>query len=255
MVKHSTYYIARIVILALYIAINTVSAYPVQNDHRPVKSKWVVLFDGKTITGWHNYNKTDAVGWGIEEGALTPTGGGGDLTTDKEYENFELEFDFKIPPGSNSGVLYKVVEQPDIKRTVFTAPEYQIIDDNGYIFRGGKGEQIFVDSKGDSLKLKGGQLTGANYDLHPPTNLKAVKAPGQWNKGRIVVKNNHIQHYINGIKVVDYQYGNEEWKEKVAKSKYAEWPYANPHAKGKIALQSHNAKEKVWFRNIRIKEL
>jgi hypothetical protein len=242
-------------IIVLFFAITAVNAKTSHNDPPRSKPKWVVLFDGKTTKGWHNYNKTDASGWGVEDGALTPTGGGGDLTTDGEYENFELEFDFKIPPGSNSGVLYKVVEHPDIKRTVFSAPEYQIIDDHGYVFRSSKGEQIWVDSKGDSIKLKDSQLTGANYDLHPPTDLKAVKAPGQWNKGRIVVKNNHIQHYINGKKVVDYQYGTEEWKGMVAKSKYVDWPYSKPHARGKIALQSHNVREKVWFRKIRIKEL
>lgn len=221
------------------------------------KAKWVNLFDGKTISGWHNYNKSDADGWVIENGTLTNdgTGKGGDLTTDKEYENFELEFDFKIPPGSNSGVLYKVVESPEIKRTVFSAPEYQIIDDQGYVFRNGKGEQLFVDAKGDSLKLHDVQLTGANYDLNPPSDRSAVKAPGKWNKARIVVDGNHISHYINGKKVVDYQYGDDNWKAMVAKSKYADWPYAQPHAKGKIALQSHNIREKVWFKNIRIKEL
>ncbi len=237
-------------VLSIFPGINADAAR--ESDAR--KPKWVTLFDGKTIQGWHNYNKTDASGWLIENGALTSDGTGGDLTTEKEYENFELEFDFKIPPGSNSGVLYKVTEQSDIKRTVFSAPEFQIIDDKGYIFRNGKGEQLFVDAKGDSLKLHDVQLTGANYDLNPPVDLSAVKAPGQWNKARIVVDHDHITHYINGKKVVDYQYGNDNWKAMVAKSKYADWPYAKPHAKGKIALQSHNAREKVWFRKIRIQE-
>ena len=219
------------------------------------KPKWVTLFDGKTITGWHNYNKEGWAGWLIEDGSLTSDGTGGDLTTDKEYENFELEFDFKIPPGSNGGVLYKVTEQPDIKRTVFSGPEYQIIDDYGYVFRDGKGQPIKVDAKGETLKLHDVQLTGANYDINPPSDLTAVKAPGEWNKGRIVVNHNHVEHFINGKKVVDYQYGDGNWKAMVSKSKYADWPYAIPHAKGKIALQSHNIKEKVWFRNIRVKEL
>ena len=219
------------------------------------KPKWVILFDGKIITGWHNYNREGSAGWLIEDGSLTSDGTGGDLTTDKEYENFELEFDFKIPPGSNGGVLYKVIEKPEIKRTVFSGPEYQIIDDNGYIFRDGKGQPTKVDAKGETLKLHDVQLTGANYDINPPSDLTAVKPPGEWNKGRIVVNNNHIEHFINGKKVVDYVYGDDNWKAMVSKSKYADWPYAMPHAKGKIALQSHNIKEKVWFRNIRVKEL
>lgn len=219
------------------------------------KSKWVTLFDGKTIKGWHNYNKQGMTGWLIEDGALAPDGTGGDLVTDQEYENFELEFDFKIPPGSNSGVLYKVTELPDIKRTVFSAPEYQIIDDKGYVFRNGKGEPITVDAKGETLKLHDVQLTGANYDLNPPLDQSAVKSPGEWNTGKIVVNKNHVEHYLNGKKIVDYVYGDDTWKAKVAKSKYAEWPYAKAHAKGKIGLQNHNVKEKVWFKNIRIREI
>ncbi|CAG5011940.1 hypothetical protein DYBT9275_05060 [Dyadobacter sp. CECT 9275] len=219
------------------------------------KPKWVTLFDGKAIKGWHNYNKEGVAGWLIENGTLTPDGTGGDLVTDKEYGDFELEFDFKIPPGSNSGVLYKVIEKPEIKRTVFSAPEYQIIDDKGYVFRNGKGEQIKVDANGETLQLHDVQLTGANYDMNPPSDLTAVKAPGEWNKGRIVVNKNHIEHYINGKKVVDYQYGDDNWKTLVKKSKYADWPYAVPHARGKIALQNHHPREKIWFRNIRIKEL
>jgi hypothetical protein len=239
-------------VFALNLSLISVAAF---SFHGPKKPKWVVLFDGKAIQGWHNYNKQGSEGWLIEDGARTSDGTGGDLVTDKEYENYELEFDFKIPAGSNSGVLYKVTEEPDIKRTVFSAPEYQIIDDKDYIFRGGKGERIWLDAKGDSLKLHDVQLTGANYDMNPPSDLTAVKAPGQWNKGKIVVNGSHVEHYINGKKVVDYQYGDANWKAMVAKSKYADWPYAKAHAKGKIALQSHNAKEKVWFRNIRIKEL
>jgi hypothetical protein len=210
------------------------------------KDKWVTLFDGKTITGWHSYSKDAAVGWHIEDGFLTPDGTGGDLVTDKEYENFDLEFDFKIPAGSNSGVLYKVIEKPEIKRTVFSAPEYQIIDDKGYIWK---------DANGKLLQLKDSQLSGANYDMDAPTDLTAVKPPETWNKGRIVVHNDKIEHYLNGKKVVAYTYGSEDWKTKIAKSKFVDWPYATPHAKGKIALQNHNVKEKVWFRNIRIKEL
>lgn len=210
------------------------------------KGKWVTLFNGKTINGWHSYSKDAAVGWLIEDGSLTPDGTGGDLVTDKEYENFDLEFDFKIPPGSNSGVLYKVVEKPEIKRTVFSGPEYQIIDDKGYVWK---------SADGKILQLKDSQLSGANYDMDAPTDLSAVKPAGEWNKGRIVVNNNQIEHYLNGKKIVEYQYGSDNWKARLAKSKFAEWPYATAHAKGKIALQNHNVKEKVWFRNIRIREL
>lgn len=206
--------------------------------------KWVSLFDGKTIKDWHSYHHDGVVGWYVEDGAMTPDGTGGDLVTNKEYENFDLEFEFKIPKGSNSGVVYKVIDSPDIKSTYMSGPEYQVIDDKGYL-----------DGNGKLYDLKDTQMTGANYDVQPPTDFSLVKTPGEWNKGRIVVNNNHVEHYLNGKKVVDYQYGSDEWKAMVAKSKFADWAYAKPHAKGKIALQNHNPKERVWYRNIKIREL
>lgn len=210
----------------------------------PPKPKWTSLFNGKEIKGWHSYHKDGVVGWHVDNGAITPDGTGGDLVTDKEYENFELEFEFKIPKGSNSGVVYKIIDSPEIKSTYMSGPEYQVIDDKGYL-----------DGEGKPYKLKETQMTGANYDMIPPSDFNVVKAPGEWNKGRIVVNNNHVEHYLNGKKVVDYQYGSDEWKQLVAKSKFANWPYATPHAKGKIALQNHSPKEQVWYRNIQIREL
>ena len=206
--------------------------------------KWTSLFDGKTIKGWHSYHKEGVVGWYVEDGAMTPDGTGGDLVTDKEYENFDLEFEFKIPKGSNSGVVYKIIDNPDIKTTYMSGPEYQVIDDKGYL-----------DAAGKPYNLKDTQLTGADYDMIPPADLTVVRPVGEWNKGRILVNNNHVEHYLNGKKMVEYDYGSEAWKTLVAKSKFANWPYATPHAKGKIALQNHSPKERVWYRNVQIREL
>lgn len=210
------------------------------------KPKWTNLFDGKTITGWHSYHKTGVVGWSVDDGAITPDGTGGDLVSDKEYENFDLEFEFKLPKGSNSGVLYKVTDRSDIVSTYMSGPEYQVIDDRGF---------EWFDKDGKRLQLAKTQLTGAAYDMYEPTDLNQIKPIGEWNKGRIVVDNNHIEHFLNGKKVVDYQYGSDDWKTHVAKSKFATWAYATPHAKGNIAFQCHSPKEKVWYRNVRIKEL
>lgn len=212
-------------------------------DH---KDKWTSLFDGKTISGWHSYHKTGVVGWSVEDGAMTPDGTGGDLVTDKEYENFDLEFDFKIPTGSNSGVIYKVEDRPDIATTYMSGPEYQVIDDRGFDWR---------DKDGKKIELAESQLTGAAYDVYAPNDKNLVKPAGEWNKGRIRVNNNHVEHYLNGKKVVEYHYGSDDWKAQVAKSKFAKWPYATPHARGKIAFQCHSPKEKVWYRNVRIREL
>jgi len=223
----------------LLISCLLVAALPISKP-----GKWVSLFDGKTISGWHSYHHDKVVGWYVEDGAMTPDGTGGDLVTDKEYEDFDLEFEFKIPKGSNSGVVYKIIDSPDIKSTYMSGPEFQVIDDKGYLGADGK-----------PYGLKDTQMTGANYDVMPPADMNVAKTPGEWNKGRIVVSNNHVEHFLNGKKVVDYQYGSDEWKASVAKSKFANWPYATPHAKGKIALQNHSPKERVWYRNVRIREL
>lgn len=204
--------------------------------------KWKKLFDGKTTKGWHSYRSDEVKGWMVMGGALMTHGGSGDLVTNEEYENFELEFDFKIPAKKNSGVIYKVLEDPK-NATYFSGPEYQIIDDEGYPPFNDGGKMVSLNDK---------QKTGANYDMQAPSQWVA-KPVGQWNTGRIVINNNHIEHWLNGVKVVDYEYGSEAWKAQLAKSKFAKWTYATPHAKGRIALQDHG--DEVWFRNMRIRTL
>lgn len=203
------------------------------------KGKWVNLFDGKTTNGWHTWKETGVKGWHVMGGVLMTHGKNGDLVTDKEYGDYILEFEFKSAPKGNSGLVYKVIEDinnKELKSTYTSGPEYQIIDDDNY-----------------PAKITDKQKTGANYDITAPISLTAVKAAGEWNKGKIVIKNNRIEHYLNGIKVADYEYGSVKWADDVAGSKFANWPYAKAHAKGKIALQDHG--DMVSFRKIRIKEL
>ncbi len=197
---------------------------------------WTTLFDGNGIKGWHSWKKFDIKGWHVMGGVLMTHGGNGDLVTDKEYGDFELEFEFKAAPKGNSGVIYKVIERDDLGATYTSGAEYQIIDDKNY-----------------PDQIKDVQKTAANYDIQPANDLTIVKPAGEWNTGRIIIKNNHIEHWLNGVKVVEYEYGNDKWKADVVKSKFATWEYAKPHAKGKIALQDHG--DMVSFRNIRIKEL
>lgn len=198
---------------------------------------WVSLFDGSNLNQWHTFKKSEVVGWTIENGVLTTDGKGGDLVTNKSYTDFQLEFDFKIEPKGNSGVIYKVDEAMDEAHfaTYASGPEFQIIDDKGY-----------------PAKLNNVQLTGANYDIVAPLSYPS-NAPGQWNHGTIKIKKNKITHSVNGKKVATYIYGDAKWQAEVAKSKFAKWPYAQPHASGKIALQGHN--DRVYFKDIRIKEL
>lgn len=206
-------------------------------------SPWTNLFDGKSTKGWHSYLKKDVQGWTIDNGTLTTTGKGGDLVTDREFENFELEFDFKVQPKGNSGVIYKVIESKELNQPYISGPEFQVIDDKGY---------EWVEN-GQRKQLSTKQLTGASYDVLPPADLTIVKPAGEWNKGRILVNNNHVEHWLNGKKMVEYEYGSEAWKKMVAGSKFAKSKYAEPHAKGRISLQGHG--DTVWYRSIRIREL
>jgi hypothetical protein len=201
------------------------------------KGKKVKLFDGKTTKGWHSWQKTTVTGWYAMDGILMSPGKSGDLVTDKEYENFELTFEFRANPKGNSGIIYKVLDSEDPKVTTYmSGPEYQIIDDKNY-----------------PAVLKDVQKTGANYDMEPANDLTIVKPAGEWNTGKIIINNNHIEHWLNGKKVVEYEYGGDAWKAQLAKSKFATWEYAKPHAKGRIALQDHS--DPVSFKNMMIKEL
>ncbi len=203
------------------------------------KGKWVKLFDGKNTNNWHSWTLNEVKGWTIENGVLSTEGKSGDLLTNKMYENFILEFDFMVSPKGNSGVLYKVLEEPGNKNlfnTYASGVEYQIIDDANY------------GSPTTAL-----QKTGANYDIVAPNDFTAVKPAGEWNKGILKIQNGNVEHWLNGKKVVAYTYGNDEWKKMVANSKFAKWEYANPRDAGHISLQGHG--DKVSFRKIRIKEL
>lgn len=203
------------------------------------------LFDGKTTQGWHSYLKGDTViGWKAEEGVLAcPGKTGADLVTNEEFENFELRFSWNVEPEGNSGVIYKVIEDKKYPNTFETGPEYQIIDDKGYPPHTENGKEIRITDM---------QKSGANYDIQAPTAFKA-KTPGDWNDAILIVNKNHVEHWLNGEKVVEYEYGSTTWKKKVAASKFAKWEYAKPHPKGKIALQDHD--HTVMFRDIRIHTL
>ncbi|MBK6392978.1 MAG: DUF1080 domain-containing protein [Saprospiraceae bacterium] len=205
--------------------------------HLSSAQKKTMLFEGTAIKGWHNFKKSIVDSWTIEDGALTTDGKGSDLVSDKEYGDFVLDFDFKVQPKGNSGVIYKVIEVNDEAHfaTYASGPEFQIIDDIAY-----------------PEELKDVQKSGANYDINPPKMIASHPA-GEWNHGTIKVKNNKITHSINGKKVVKYTYGDATWDAGVVKSKFAKWPYAMAHHKGKIALQGHG--DRIYFKNIAIKEL
>jgi hypothetical protein len=201
--------------------------------------KAVALFDGKTLAGWRSYQHKPVDSWQAGDGMLFNKGNKdqdvkhADLITEKEYENFELSLDWKIAPGSNSGVLYMVTEE--FAASYHSGPEYQLIDDTGY-----------------PGKLEDWQKTGANYAMDVPM-MNATKPAGEWNHTIIKVNKGHVEHWLNGKKVVEYELWTDTWKQHKLSGKWKDTPGYGLAKKGHIALQDHGGE--VWFRNITIREL
>jgi hypothetical protein len=199
------------------------------------KEGFVLLFDGKTLDGWHVYHKKEAItGWKIANDAITRAGEDGDLITDKEYGDFELRIDWKISPKGNSGILYRGSETEE--HFYFTAPEYQVLDNEGH-----------PDGKNGPTRW-----AGANYALIAPSQT-VVKPVGEWNSARIIARGAHVEHWLNGVKIVEYELWSPEWKALVAGSKFKQWPSYGMSKSGHIGLQDHGAD--VAFKNIKIKVL
>lgn len=206
------------------------------------KNKPIALFDGKTLKGWHGFNKTgDIKNWQIEDGALVCLGAaadahGGDIVTDNEYENFMLSWDWKMTTGGNSGVMYHVVESAKYKAPYETGPEYQLIDDVNF-----------------PEKLEDWQKTGADYAMNLPNSNKSLKPVGEWNRSNIVFNKGHVEHWLNGKKIVEFQAWDDNWTIQKTTGKWKEFPEYGSAKKGRIALQDHG--HKVYFKNISIVEL
>jgi len=202
----------------------------------------IALFDGQSLKGWHGYNKTGEISnWKVIDGALVcmgaaPDAHGGDIVTDNNYSNFELSWEWKVDTGSNSGVMYHVVEDTAYEAPYQTGPEYQVIDDVTF-----------------PQKLEGWQMTGADYAMTVANEKKHLKPVGEWNSSKIIFNNGHVEHWLNGEKIVEFEAWTDEWNKKVAEGKWKDYPGYGKAKTGKIALQDHG--NKAYFRNIRIVEL
>jgi hypothetical protein len=212
------------------------------NSSDTVKGTAVSLFDGKSFNGWHGFNKTGEIkNWTIEDGAMVCLGAaadahGGDIVSDKEYENFELSWDWKISKGGNSGVMYHVVEDKKYQAPYETGPEYQMIDDIGF-----------------PEKIEEWQKSGADYAMYTANDKKKLKPVGEWNTSKIVFNKGHVEHWLNGEKIVEFQAWDDAWKKKVAEGKWKDYPDYGVAKTGRIALQDHG--NKAYFKNIMIREL
>lgn len=230
-------------LLALALSLNFSSSAVQAKSEQPKKGKWEQLFDGKTLNGWHNYLKAGqpvSDKWKVEDGAITLTkGGAGDIVTDKEYGDFELEIEWKISEKGNSGIMYHVKEDPKYTATYATGPEMQVLDNERH-----------PDAK---QGRNGNRTAGSLYDMLPPADPSAYKPAGEWNKAKLIVKNGKAEHYLNGKKIVEYPTSGPEWDKMVSESKFKGWEGFQKYSTGRIALQDHG--DRVWYRNIRIREL
>lgn len=204
------------------------------------KAGWKLLFDGKTTGGWRNYQKQDvSAGWQVVNGALCRVDKtAGDIVTVGQYDNFELSLYYQVPAHANSGIMYRVTE--DQSRPWQTGPEIQILDN--------------TDPSGDPQKA------GWAYALYKPADdpktgkpQDATKPVGQWNHFRLVCNGPRVEHWMNGVKYVEYEIGSEDWNQRVGASKFGQMPRFGKNTKGHIALQGDHGS--VCFTGIKIRPL
>ena len=211
------------------------------------KAGWEMLWDGETTKGWRGakLETFPEEGWEIKDGVLSvlASGGGestagGDIVTEAMYDNFEVKVDFKITEGANSGIKYYVDTELNKGEGSSIGLEFQILDDERH-----------PDAKLGNHE--GSRTVGSLYDLIQADTSKHMHPIRQWNTAHIVSKNNQVEHWLNGVKILEYERGSEDFLQLVSESKYKDWPNFGMLEKGNILLQDHG--DLVSFRNIKIK--
>jgi 3-keto-disaccharide hydrolase len=199
------------------------------------KTKWRVLFDGTSLDAWRGY-RTDKVpsGWRIADGLLVKDASVGDIVSKDEFGDFELELEWKIGEAGNSGIFYRGTEEYD--HIYWSAPEYQLLDD--------------IKAADNKTRLN---CAGAAYALYP-SPAGHLKPVGEWNRTRIIEKGSHVEHWLNGVKLLEYELWSPDWEARVKSSKFATYPNFGRAKKGHIGFQGDHSGA-LAFRNIRVREI
>lgn len=214
---------------------NTVDPAPTtQAATQEAADGWRPLFNGRSLDGWRRYDGEEMTdGWRVEDGTLAHVGGGSDIIFDEPFTDFELHLEWMVEPGGNSGVFYRA--ELGERRIYHSGPEMQVLDNAGH------------PDGGSPLTS-----AGSNYGLHAPAE-DVSRPAGEWNSVRIIVHGNHVEHWMNGARLLSYELGSAEWRELVRNSKFVEWPAYGRGESGYIGMQDHG--DRVWFRNIQLREL
>jgi hypothetical protein len=235
-------------VATLFIAASAQNKIPVNQLTGAEKAAgWRLLFNGKSFDGWRGFHSDKVpAGWAIEDGCIkkVPAQGelgqaGGDLITFDQFDNFEFSIEWKLSKEANSGIKYLISESLPPTGRSGVSFEYQVLDDENH-----------PDAKAG---IAGNRTAGSLYDLIPASKAKKLKPIGEFNRTRIVVKGNHIEHWLNGVKVVEFERGGEKLKQHIAESKFKNTKGFGETAKGHILLQDHG--DAVWYRNIKIRTL
>lgn len=205
--------------------------------------EWIQLFNGENLDGWRSYGEAaPRPTWVVEDGAImldvddtTTEMTGGDLITEQQFENFELELEWRVTAGGNSGIFFGVREIPGHNVAHLTGVEMQVLDNDGHP----DGERPETSA-------------GSCYALYPPAR-DVTRPIGEYNQARIIVQDGHVEHWLNGEMLFEYDMNSDDWDDRVAASKFAEWEHFGQYRRGHIALQDHT--DPVWYRNIRIRPL
>ena len=238
-----------ILILAAIASVGTLASSCSQDNKLTSKEKaegWELLFDGKTLDGWRDFNGEALTGpWVVENGTIRAEGEGSDesgyIVTDKEYANFDLVWDWKISRGGNSGMLYHVMEGAKFPVPYVTGPEYQLIDDENW-------EEV------NGYGLEPWQRCAVDYAMYVPDfETRKLRPAGEWNTSRIVFDNGHVTYWLNGEVTVEFDAWTPDWFARKDSGKWENAPEYGMARKGHICLQDHGYP--AWFKNIKIKEL